>query len=111
MIPIKTWYETHNGKLLAIVKVFKTWRHYLEGCKHEIFVLTDYNNLSCFMDTKSLSSKQVCWTQELSCYHFCIDYWQSKTNGAVNTLSQYPQQNAEEKATLQAGNTKVLHRL
>ena len=24
MIPVKTWYKTHNGKLLAIVKAFKT---------------------------------------------------------------------------------------
>ena len=59
MIPTKTWYETHDGKLLAIVKAFKTWRHYLEGYKHVIFVLTDYNNLCYFMNTKSLSSRQV----------------------------------------------------
>ena len=57
MIPAETWYKTHNGKLLVIVKAFKTWRHYLEGCKHEVLVLTDYNNLRRFMDTKSLSSR------------------------------------------------------
>ena len=56
MILIKTWYETHNGKLLAIIEIFKTWRHYLKDCKHEVFVLTDHNNLRCFIDTKSLSS-------------------------------------------------------
>ena len=59
MIPAKTWYETHNGKLLAIVEVFKTWQHYLEGCKHRVLVLTNHNNLCRFMDTKSLSSRQV----------------------------------------------------
>ena len=59
MIPAETWYKTHNGKLLAIVKVFKTWRHYLEGYKHEVLVLTDYNNLRCFMDMKSLCFQQV----------------------------------------------------
>ena len=31
MIPAETGYETHNGELLAIVEVFKTWKHYLEG--------------------------------------------------------------------------------
>ena len=41
----------------AIVKAFKIWRHYLEGCKYDVLVLTDYNNLCCFMDTTSLSSK------------------------------------------------------
>ena len=74
MIPAETWYKTYDGKLLAIVKAFKTWRHYLKGCKHEVLVLTDHNNLCCFMDTKSLSSRQVRWAQELSCYHFCINY-------------------------------------
>ena len=59
MIPAETWYKTHNSELLAIIEVFKTWCHYLEGCKHEVLVLTDHNNLRHFMDMKSLSSRQV----------------------------------------------------
>ena len=70
MILAETQYKTHDGELLAIVKAFKTWCHYLEGCKHEVLVFTDHNNLCRFMDTKSLSSKQVCWAQEFSRYHF-----------------------------------------
>ena len=61
MIPAETRYETHNGELLAIVEAFKTWRHYLEGSQHEVLVLTDHNNLCQFMETKSLSSRQVRW--------------------------------------------------
>ena len=57
MILVETRYKTHKGELLAIIKVFKTWRHYLEGSKHEVLVLTDKKNLRCFMDTKSLSSR------------------------------------------------------
>ena len=45
MIPTKTWYKTHNGELLVIVEVIKIWRHYLEGCKHKVLVLINYNNL------------------------------------------------------------------
>ena len=45
MIPAETRYETHDAELLAIVEAFKTWRHYLEGCKHKVLVLTDHNNL------------------------------------------------------------------
>ena len=74
MIPAETRYETHDGELLAIVEAFKTWRHYLKGCKHKVLVLTNHNNLRQFMDTKSLSSRQVRWAQELSRYHFRIDY-------------------------------------
>ena len=90
MIPAKTWYETHDGEFLAIVKAFKTWRHYLEGCKYEVFVLTDHNNLRRFMDIKSLSSRQVCWAQKLSQYHFQIDYCQGKANVVANALSRFP---------------------
>ena len=100
MIPVETWYKTHDDEVLAIVKAFKIWQHYLEGCKYEVLVLTDHNNLCRFIDTKSLSSKQVRWAQELFCYHFRIDYWQGKANGAADALLQYPQRNAEEKATL-----------
>ena len=111
MIPAETRYETHDGELLAIVEAFKTWRHYLEGCKHEVLVLTDHNNLRRFMDTKSLSSKQVRWAQKLSRYHFRIDYCQGKANGAADALSRYPQRSAEEEDTLRAENVKILHRL
>ena len=53
MILAKIWYETHDVKLLPIVNVFKTWRQYLEGCKHKVLVLTNHNNLRRFMDTKN----------------------------------------------------------
>ncbi len=111
MIPAETQYETHDGELLAIVEAFKTWKHYLKGCKHEVLVLTDHNNLQRFMDTKSLSSRQVRWAQELSRYHFRIDYRQGKANGAADALSRYPQRSAEEEKILRAENTKILHRL
>ena len=89
MISAETRYETHDGELLAIVGVFKTWRHYLEGCKHEVLVFTDHNNFRRFMDTKILSSRQVRWAQELSRYYFRIDYRQGKANAAADALSGY----------------------
>ncbi len=45
MIPAEIQYKTHDGELLAIVEAFKTWRHYQEGGKHKVLVLTDHNNL------------------------------------------------------------------
>ena len=63
------------------------------------------------MDTKSLSSRQVRWAQELSRYHFQIDYRQGKANGAADALSRYPQRSPEEEETLRAENVKILHRL
>ncbi len=86
MIPVKTQYKTHNQEFLAIVEVFKTWHHYLEGCKYEIFVFTNHNNPRRFMDTKSLSSRQVCWAQKLFWYYFRTDYCQGKANAAADAL-------------------------
>ena len=111
MIPAKTRYETHDGKLLAIVEIFKTWRHYLEGCKYKVLVLTNHNNLCRFMDTKNLSSRQVRWTQKLSRYYFWIDYCQGKANRGTNALSRYLQRSAKEEDTSRAKNVKILHYL
>ena len=110
-IPAKIRYETHDAELLAIVKAFKNWRHYLEGCQYEVVVLTNYNNLRQFMDTKSLSSRQVCWAQELSRYHFRINYRQGKANEAADALSRYFQQSQDKEEILQAENTKIFQHL
>ena len=59
MILAEIKYKTHNDELLAIFGAFKTSHHYLEGCKHKVLVFTNNNNLRWFMDTKSLSSRQV----------------------------------------------------
>ncbi len=111
MISAKTRYEIYDSKLLAIIEAFKTYRHYLIGCKHEVFMLTNHNNLQRFIDIKSLSSRQVYWAQKLSKYHFRINYRQSKANKAADTLSQYLQQSTKKKKTLWAENMKILHPL
>ena len=109
MIFAETWYETNNGKLLAIIEAFKTWHHYLEGCKYEVFILIDYNNLHHFMNTNSLSSRQVRWAQELSWYHFQIDHRQGKANAAADGLSRFPQKSQDEEEELRAENGQIFH--
>ena len=109
MILAETRYKTHDSELLTIVEAFKTWRHYLEGCKHEVLVFTDHNNLRQFIDTKSLSFCQVCWALKLSCYYFQIDYCQKKANGAADAPSRFPKRDNKEEANFQAKNTQILH--
>ena len=89
MILAETMYGTHNVKLLAIIETFKTWNHHLEESQHEVLIFTNHNNLRRYMDTKSFSSKQVYWVQELSRYHFWINYYSSKAKWAINVLFQY----------------------
>ena len=103
----KMRYETHDAKLLAIVDAFKNWRHYPEGCQYKVLVLTNHNNPRQFMDMKSLSFRQVHWTQELFRYYFHIDYYQDKANRAPDALFYYLQQSQSEEKSLQAGNMRI----
>lgn len=52
MIFAKTYYKTHNGKFLAIIKALKTWPHSLDGCIHKVVLLINYNNLYYFINKK-----------------------------------------------------------
>ena len=104
MIFAEIWYETHDGKLLAIVETFKTWWHYLEDCKYEVLVFTNHNNLCQFMNKKSLSSRQIHWAKEYSHYRLQINYCQGKANRAANALFWYPQRSAEKEKIFRAKN-------
>ena len=59
MILIKIWYKTYNNVFLAIIKVFKTWYHYLKDYKHKVFIFIEYKNLYYFINLKNLSFKKV----------------------------------------------------
>ena len=52
-------YETYDGEMLALVEALKHWRHYAEGSKYPIVILTDHANLRYFMTTKELNSRQA----------------------------------------------------
>ena len=53
MILGTTWYKTHNGKLLTIIKPFKIWQNYSKDCKYKVFVIINYNNFFHFIDIKT----------------------------------------------------------
>jgi hypothetical protein len=80
--PAELNYGTPDQELLAIVRCFSHWRHYLEGSHIPIEVLTDHNNLRHFMSTTTLSRRQARWALELSAYDFVISYRPGKSNPA-----------------------------
>ena len=109
MIPAECNYEVHDKKLLAIVFAFKHWRHYLEGTRHQVLVLTNHRNLSRFMTTTKLSPRQVRWAQELSRYNFVIDYRPGSKNPA-DGLSRRPDHMTTTEDEIE-GNRQILTRL
>ena len=54
----ETRYTTGDQEILVIVRTFEEWWHYLEGTAHIVTVITDYEALLKFMDTKVLSRKR-----------------------------------------------------
>ena len=52
-------YEINDKELLAILKAFKEWPHYLVGTKDPIKVYTDHQNLQNFLTTKVWNQRQI----------------------------------------------------
>lgn len=55
MQPAERNYDIHDRELLAIVRTFQQWRHYLEGANHTVSVTSDDKNLEIFRTTKVLT--------------------------------------------------------
>jgi transposase InsO family protein len=82
LIPAEVNYHTYDLELLAIVATITHWRHYIEGLKIKLEVLTDHNNLRGFMGAQTLSRRQAGWAVKLAAYDFDIKHRAGKTNPA-----------------------------
>lgn len=111
IIPVETWYKKHNGKLKVIIEAFKTWLHYYKDCKHQVFILTNYNNLRHLIYRNNLSFKQVRELKRCQERNFGMNNCQDKANIADEALSIDFQYHAKEELSLEAKNTKILHYL
>ena len=89
LIPAETRYTTGDQELLAIVKAFQEWRHYLEGASERTLVLTDHDALKAFATAKNLSRRQARWAEALAAFDFEIVYRKGKENPA-DGLSRRP---------------------
>lgn len=61
------------------------------------------------MNTKNLSSRQVCWAQKSSQYDFRINYYQDKANTIADTLFCFFQKSQIEEIMLKNKNTQIFH--
>ena len=110
MISVEWDYETHDEKLLTIVKSFCHWRHYLEGLTHLIEILTNHTGLWSFMTTHKLSWRQVQWALSLSVYDFVVVYWKGILNSA-DSSSWRPDHQHEVKQKNREENASVLQQI
>ena len=67
-------YEIHDKEMLAIVRSFEEWRHFLEGARHKFEVWTDHKNLEYFWMAKKLNCCQACWSLYLANFNFLLHH-------------------------------------
>jgi hypothetical protein len=79
---------------MAIYEAFKAWRHYLEGTKVPIDVVTDHKNLEYFCTTRILSRRQARWSTFLSGFNmvirFCPGCLETKSDALTCRPDLYP---------------------
>ena len=75
-------YGVGDLELLAIVAAFAQWRHYLLGAPEEIEVVTDHNNLTTLLTSKSLGGRQIRAYSALAEYNLRIVHRAGRLNPA-----------------------------
>jgi RNase H-like domain found in reverse transcriptase len=75
---------------MAIYEAFKAWRHYLEGTKVLIDVVTDHKNLEYFCTTQILSRRQARWSTFLSGFNMVIRFCPGRLGTKPDALTCWP---------------------
>ncbi len=81
-------YEIYDKEMLAIMKGFYEWAHYLKGTETTTEVLTDHQNLTYFRKPQNLNRRQAQWILDLQEYNFIIKHRPGKTNTKADILSR-----------------------
>ena len=74
--------------MLAIVRSFKEWRHFLEGARHKFEVWTDHKNLEYFRTAKKLNRCQARWSLYLANFDFLLHHKPGWSMGKPDMLSR-----------------------
>ena len=103
MTPAERNYGISDKEALAIVKALQHWRHWLEGTKIPVEILTDHQNLQYFTKPRVLNWRQLRWMDLLNHYNYVIQYRPGNRNGAADALSRRheltPENPVEEEPT------------
>ncbi|CAJ0952679.1 unnamed protein product [Ranitomeya imitator] len=67
---------------------FEEWRHWLEGAKHRVVVLTDHKNLTYLESAKRLNPRQARWSLFFARFDFVISYLPGSKNVKADALSR-----------------------
>jgi hypothetical protein len=88
MTPPERNYGISDREALAVVRALQHWRHWLEGTRIPVEIITDHHNLEYFTKPKVLNRRQLRWMELLNQYNYHIVYQPSSQNGAADALSR-----------------------
>ncbi len=111
MIDAKKNHEIYDAELLAIIKNFCHWHHYLEQPYHTMEVFTDHGNLPAFMNTPKLTRRQVRWVFDLFTFDFLLDYRKGTLNPADGLLCRPDYQRDVGLKDSMTGNTSAFQKM
>jgi hypothetical protein len=79
-------YEIYDRELFGIIRALKAWRHYLQGSRHPVTILSDHKNLTYFRMAQKVKSP----TSEMESTPLVIRHETSTctwiTNGAIRCI-------------------------
>ncbi|CAJ0950051.1 unnamed protein product, partial [Ranitomeya imitator] len=84
--PAERNYDVGNRELLPMKWAFEEWRHWLEGAKHRVVVLTDHKNLTYLESAKRLNPRQARWALFFSRFDFVVSYLPGSKNVKADAL-------------------------
>ena len=88
-------YEIYDKEMLAVMRAFYEWSHYLKGAKQIIEVLTDHQNLTYFRKPQNLNRRQARWVLDLQEFEFIIKHRSGKSNSKADILSRHADHKSE----------------
>ena len=83
-------YNVYNCELLALIEMFRHWRHYLHQVAHKVKVHTNHANLTYWKNPGDHNRRVARWHAELMEYNFELVHISGKKNGWADTLSRRP---------------------
>jgi hypothetical protein len=86
--PAKRNYKIYNRELLAIIRAFKTWKHYIEGSPHSVRIWTDYKNLTYFQSLQDLNARQAYWQSFPSQFKHILEHQPRSQLIQANAMSR-----------------------
>ncbi|KAL0167736.1 hypothetical protein M9458_035958, partial [Cirrhinus mrigala] len=86
--PAEQNYDVGNRELLAIKLALEEWRHWLEGARHPVTIITDHKNLQYLRDAKRLNPRQARWALFFTRFRLKITYRPGSKNIPADALSR-----------------------